>query len=56
MSTHNIAIHSRSNNKYPGSEPFEFAITRGGIAPKARAAAVTSPFVSVIGRQPVPHG
>ena len=37
-------------------EPFEFAITRGGIAPKARAAAVTSPFVSVIGRQPVPHG
>jgi len=36
--------------------PLELEVTRGGISPVRRAAAVASPFVTGVGRQPVPHG
>jgi len=39
-----------------GDAPVEFDVTLGGIALALRASAVVSPFVTGVGRQPVPHG
>lgn len=39
-----------------GDAPAEFEVTLGGIAPVKSARAVVSPFVTGVGRQPVPHG
>ena len=36
--------------------PLEFEVTLGGVSPIRRASAVASPFVTGVGRQPVPHG
>lgn len=39
-----------------GDAPLEFAVTLGGISLMRRASAMASPFVTGVGRQPVPHG
>lgn len=39
-----------------GDTPFEFEVSVGGVSPLAKAAAVASPFISGVGRQPLPHG
>lgn len=39
-----------------GDAPVEFEVTLGGIILVRRASAVASPFVTGMGRQPVPHG
>ena len=36
--------------------PIEFKVTLGGVSLIQRASAVASPFVTGVGRQPVPHG
>jgi len=39
-----------------GGAPLEFEVTLGGIILMRRANAIASPFVTGVGRQPVPHG
>ncbi len=39
-----------------GDAPVEFEVTLGGITLVRRASAVVSPFVTGVGRQPIPHG
>ena len=38
------------------SDPLEMDVRAGGVSPMRRAAAFTTPFITGIGREPVPHG
>jgi hypothetical protein len=39
-----------------GSDPLEMDVTAGGVSPVRRAAPFATPFITGIGREPVPHG